>query len=252
MTYWEQLRSPQLAAVDTALPVVLPLGAVEQHGPHLPLATDRIIVDHFCREIDRHLGADVLILPTVSVGYSKHHDDFAGTLSLTHETLLHQIVETAESALASGPTNLLLLNAHGGNEAIAQVALERLGHAWPQCRIVRTSWWQVATDALLDLSSTGPGGVGHGCELETSLLLAIDAALVDTAAIPTRENANVFTWDTADMLRAAPATMYRRFAEVSSTGVFGEPGAASAEKGRAISDAVTSRLVELVRSLRQR
>lgn len=252
MTYWEHLTSARLATVDTSLPVVLPLGAVEQHGPHLPLATDRMVVDHFCREIDRHLGDDVLILPTVSVGYSRHHDDFAGTLTLTHETLLHQIVETADSALRLGMTNLLILNAHGGNEGIAQVALEHLGYRWPRCRIVRTTWWQIASEALLEISTTGPGGVGHACELETSLMMIIASHLVDAAALPARENESSFGWDTADMLRAGSVTMYRRFSDVAATGVFGDPRAASVEKGRQISEAVTRRLVELVRSMRER
>lgn len=249
MTYWEQLTSAQLATVDRFRPVVLPLGAVEQHGPHLPLATDRILVDHFCRQIDRHLGDEVLILPTISVGYSRHHDDFPGTLSVAHETLLQQIVQVAGSALHLGMTSLLILNAHGGNEGVAQVALEQIGHRWPACRVVRTTWWQVAAEDLLSISTSGPGGVGHACELETSLLLAIDSRLVDETAIPARENKSWYSWDTADMLRPGAATIYRRFADVSSTGVFGDPRAASAEKGHQISDVVTRRLVDLLRSL---
>lgn len=251
MTYWEHLTSARLGAVGNDVPIVLPLGAVEQHGPHLPLATDRMLADHFCSELDRRLGEEVLILPTVSVGYSRHHDDFAGTLSLSHETLLHQIVETSESALRSGPRNLLIVNAHGGNEGVAQVALEHLGHDWPRCRVVRTTWWQIATEELLEISTTGPGGVGHACELETSLLLAIAPALVEAMSVPAPETRTAAGWDTADMLRAAPATTYRRFADLSSTGVFGDPSAATAEKGRRISEAVTRRLVELVGSLRE-
>ncbi|TDE10355.1 creatininase family protein [Jiangella asiatica] len=251
MTYWEHLTSTRLGTIERSLPVVLPMGAIEQHGPHLPLATDRMIVDHFCRELDRRLGDDVLILPTISVGYSRHHDDFPGTLSLSHETLLNQIVETADSALEVGMSNLLILNAHGGNEGIGQVALERIGHRWPDRTIVRTTWWQVAAEALLELSTTGPGGVGHACELETSLLLEIAASLVDTDAIPARQNTSAFSWDVSDMLRGAPAVVYRRFADVSPTGVFGDPRAATAEKGRRISEVVSARLVALVRSLRE-
>ncbi|MEO3891648.1 creatininase family protein [Nonomuraea sp. B5E05] len=252
MTYWEQMTSARLATVDRSLPVILPLGAVEQHGPHLPLATDRILVDHFCQKIDRRLGDDVLILPTISVGYSRHHDDFPGTLSLAHETLLHQIVQTADSALRHGMASLLILNAHGGNEGIAQVALEQLGHNRPECKIVRTAWWQIASEALLAISTTGPGGVGHACELETSLLMAIAPQLVDESAIPPRENKNWYSWDTADMLRSGSAIIYRRFADVSSTGVFGDPQAASAEKGQQISEIVTQRLVDLVQSMMAR
>jgi creatinine amidohydrolase len=194
----------------------------------------------------------VLILPTVSVGYSRHHDDFPGTLSLSHETLLHQIVETAGSALRLGVTNLLIVNAHGGNEGVAQVALEQIGHAWPGCTVARTTWWQVASDALLQITETGPGGIGHACEFETSLLMAVAPHLVDAAAVPERENVPAFGWDTGDMLRSAPATRYQRFAEVSSTGVFGDPRASSPEKGERISEVVVERLVALVRSLRRR
>jgi creatinine amidohydrolase len=250
MTYWEHLTSARIDAFDRCVPAVLPLGAIEQHGPHLPLATDRLLADHFCRGLDRRLGDDVLVLPTVSVGYSRHHDDFPGTLSLSHETLLHQVVEIAGSALRLGVRSLLIVNAHGGNEGVAQVALEQLGYSWPDRTIARTTWWQVASDALLELTETGPGGVGHACELETSLLLAVAPHLVDTAVVPERENESPFAWDTGDMLRGAPATRYRRFADVSSTGVFGDPRAASREKGERMSGIVVERLVEIVRSLR--
>jgi creatinine amidohydrolase len=250
MTYWEHLTSARIDAVDRSVPAVLPLGAIEQHGPHLPLATDRLLAEHFCRELDRHLGADVLILPTVSVGYSGHHDDFPGTLSLTHETLLRQVVEIAGSALRLGLRSLLIVNAHGGNEGVAQVAIEQIGHAWPDCTVARTTWWQVASDALLDITETGPGGIGHACEFETSLLMAVAPHLVDDSVIPERENVPAFAWDTADLLRGGPATRYKRFADVSSTGVFGAPRASSRDKGERISGVVVERLVELVRSLR--
>jgi creatinine amidohydrolase len=249
MTYWEHLTSARIAAVDRSVPAVLPLGAIEQHGPHLPLATDRLLADHFCREVDWRLGDDVLVLPTVGVGYSRHHDDFPGTLSLSHETLLRQVVETAGSALRLGVRSLLIVNAHGGNEGVAQVAMEQIGHAWPDRVIARTTWWQVAADALLEITETGPGGIGHACEFETSLLLAVAPELVDVSAVPERENEATFAWDTADLLRGGPATRYRRFADVSATGVFGEPKAASREKGERISAVVVERLVELVRSL---
>jgi len=249
MTYWEHLTSARIATVEPSVPAVLPLGAIEQHGPHLPLATDRLLADHFCGELDRRLGDEVLVLPTVSVGYSRHHDDFPGTLSLSHETLLHQVVETAGSALRLGVESLLIVNAHGGNEGVAQVALEQLGHAWPDRTVVRTTWWQVAADALLEITETGPGGIGHACEFETSLLLAVAPELVDASAVPGRENEPAFAWDTADMLRGGPAVRYQRFADVSPTGVFGEPRAASREKGERMSAVVVERLVELVRSL---
>lgn len=249
MTYWEHLSSTTIDAVDRSVPVILPLGAVEQHGPHLPLATDRLLADHFCRRLDDDLGDRVLILPTVSVGYSRHHDDFPGTLSVSHETFLRQVVETAGSALRLGMRTLLLVNAHGGNEGVGQVALEQLGYSWPDRTVARTTWWQVAAPELLAISETGPGGVGHACEFETSLLMAVAPHLVDAEAIPKRENVAAFDWDTTDMLRRGPATLYQRFSAVSPTGVFGEPLAASADKGERMSAVISERLADLVRSL---
>ena len=250
MTYWERLTSPAIAALDRGIPLVLPLGATEQHGPHLPLATDRLIAEHFATRADEQLAADVLILPAVSVGCSEHHRDFAGTLSVRHETFLRQVEDIAGCGLDHGFGSLLLLNAHGGNEGITQVALERLGARWPGRQIVRTSWWRVAADALARISTTGPGGVGHACELETSLMLLVAPHLVHLDAAPPRTNTPAYDWDTADMLRSSRATLYRPFGDVAASGVFGEPRAASREKGEAISREVTDQLVTLVRSLR--
>lgn len=250
MTAWQELTSAGLDAVDRRVPVVLPLAAVEQHGPHLPLATDRLIVEHLCGRLDAELGAEVLTLPTAAVGNSTHHRDFPGTLSVRHATLLGQATDVAECVFADGFCTLVLFNAHGGNEGIAQVALEQLGGRWPDRRVVRTTWWQVAADAIGAISESGPGGVGHACELETSLMLAIAPHLVDTAAVPAKESAPAFAWDSGDMLRPSQATLYRRFADIAPSGVFGEPRAASVEKGRRISDAVTQELVTVLKSLR--
>lgn len=250
VTSWERLTSAELGRVDRGIPVVLPLGAVEQHGPHLPLATDRIIAEHFRARLDEELGGDVLTLPATAVGFSGHHRDFPGTLSVWHDTLLGQITGIADCVLGDGFRGLLLLNAHGGNEGVAQVAMEQLGFRWPGRDIVRTTWWRAATPELTEISDTGPGGCGHACELETSLMLAISPELVDLTAVPERTSGPAFGWDTADMLRSSRAAIYRRFADIAHSGVFGEPLAASADKGHAISRAVTEQLVTLIRSLR--
>jgi hypothetical protein len=88
---WQSLTSKALARLDRSIPVVLPVAAVEQHGPHLPLATDRLIAEHFCRELDRELPDRVLILPTVAVGCSQHHMDFPGTLSVSHDGFMRYV-----------------------------------------------------------------------------------------------------------------------------------------------------------------
>ena len=85
---WEELITTDFEQISRNTPVVLPIAAIEQHGPHLPLATDRLIAQHFAEELNLRLGESVLILPTMAVGYSQHHMSFTGSLTLCHETLL--------------------------------------------------------------------------------------------------------------------------------------------------------------------
>ncbi|MEZ4897169.1 MAG: creatininase family protein [Saprospiraceae bacterium] len=80
---WERLTSPELHALDRNIPVILPIAAIEQHGPHLPLATDSLIADHFMERIDDRIGRGVLTLPTIRVACSGHHMFFTGTLTVS-------------------------------------------------------------------------------------------------------------------------------------------------------------------------
>jgi creatinine amidohydrolase len=247
--YWQDLTSPRLARFDRATPVILPIAAIEQHGPHLPLATDRIINEHFCRDLDARLGERVLILPTIAVTCSAHHMDFAGTLTVSHATLLDTIAETLDSAAAHGFRNLVIFNSHGGNQGIARVALERLGAAHAECRVVQATWWQLAADKLLPLNESGAGGVGHACEFETSLIMLAAPDLVDHAAIGPRQNEPTFAWAEADLLRGPRASLYRTMKQVSPSGVQGDPTFASREKGQAITRIVVAALEELLTDL---
>ena len=246
---WQDLTRPQLDALDRAIPVFLPVAAIEQHGPHLPLATDRIICEHFCGEVDRRISERALILPTVAIGCSRHHMDFAGTLTLTHETFIAVVREVLSCVSAHGFKNLVVLNSHGGNLGAAQVAAESFGAAHPECRVVNATWWRLAVDRLLELNETGAGGVGHACEFETSLVMVAAPHLIDADAIQPGETAPTFAWAEADLLRSPAAGLYRSFAEMTSDGTLGDPTAASAEKGQKITEIVVAELELIVDDL---
>jgi len=247
---WEHLTSPELGALDRSIPVVLPISAVEQHGPHLPVGTDHLIAEHLVGAAEAVLGDDVLVLTGVAAGCSDHHLDFPGTLSLRHHTLLDHIENVASSVLGQGFSTLVLFNAHGGNQGIGQVALERTGAAHPEARVVFTSWWRLAGPELLEISESGPGGVGHACELETSILLDFAPELVRTDLIPERTSKPALRYDDSDMLRSSRASLYRRMSQVADSGVAGTPREATAVKGRAAIDAIVTELTGLVRELR--
>lgn len=249
---WSELSSPEIGALDRDIPLVLNLGAVEQHGPHLPLKTDAFIGRHFLEHIDAAMDTDVLILPAVEVCCSAHHMSFPGTLSVRHETLQRYVADIVESVLHHGFWKLVIFNSHGGNLAIGQVMLETFGHRWPEARFFLFTWWQLAATALRAIQESGPGGVGHACEFETSLLLHADPGSVRRDLIEDPGNPATFAWAEADMLRAPQGSFARNMAQISGgSGVVGRPDMASAEKGRRITEAVMSNLLPMLADVRR-
>ena len=246
---WDQLNYGQLQRLDKRIPVVLPAAATEQHGPHLPLATDRLIGEHFAAALDAAMPDRVLILPAVGIGCSGHHMDFAGTLSLRHATFAAVVNDIIASVLHHGFSRIMILNSHGGNQGIVQVLVEENGQMYPTAHIVGVTWWVIAREALKGISETGAGGTGHACEFETSLMESIADHLVDQQEIRKGTHVAGAAWAEGDMLRGAGAAYYRSMREMTSNGVFGDPTAASAEKGRRITAAVTAALREVVTDL---
>jgi creatinine amidohydrolase len=244
--FWDRMTSAALGRADRAVPVLLPLGATEQHGPHLPVCTDRLLGETLAAAAEARLPDGVLVCPSVQVGCSDHHLPFPGTLSARHETFAGYVSDLLASVVSHGFRAAVLFNAHGGNQAIGTVVLEQFGYAHPEVRVVFTSWWQLAAPELLQLSTTGPGGVGHACELETSMMLATAPELVDVDAIPGMSGQPAFAWSAADMLRSGRTRIYQRQDQVAANGVHGNPSAASADKGHRAISLVTNQLVTVL------
>ena len=247
---WDQLTSAQVAGLDKSIPVILPVSATEQHGPHLPLATDRLIGEHFCKVIDDAISKEVLILPSVGIGCSWHHMDFAGTLSVKHETFIMQVQEVISSVAHHGFQNFIIFNSHGGNIAIGGVALEKLGAKFPSGQVVFVTWWRLCGEKLPELNESGPGGVGHAGEFETSLMMLIAPELVRHELIEGTKNVKSYDWAEMDMIRAPKALLHRTMKEMTSNGVFGVPSAATIEKGEKITQLVTEQMVRIIKDLR--
>lgn len=244
---WEYLTSPQLDAYDRKTPVFLNIAAIEQHGPHLPLATDALIGDHLLSQLEARLGDKVLILPQVMVCCSRHHLDFTGTLTVSHQTMLAYVTELLQCVVDKGFETIVILNSHGGNQAIGQVIVEQFGSDNPQATVAMVTWWTLAREALAEISESGPFGVGHACEFETSLIQLIAPQLVREPIPDTLHYAPTYPWAEGDMLRGAHGSVFRTMREISGgSGVVGNPASASAEKGQRISDAVVAQLVAVV------
>jgi len=246
---WDMLTSPELDAMDRSIPVILPISATEQHGKHLPLATDRLIGEHFLDALDSEITEQMLVLPSIGIGYSAHHLDFAGTLSVSHDTFIRQASDILACVIAQGFRNIVIFNSHGGNQGVGTVLLEKLGHENPQCSIVLATWWKLAHQELLKLNETGKGGTGHAGEFETSLLQHFAPEMVRASQLEDGQHNPTYDWNDGDMLYGTKASLYRSLKQTTANGVFGRASAAYAEKGEEITKLITASLKLIIEDL---
>ena len=247
---WEKLTTNEFAGIDRSTPVVINVAAIEQHGPHLAIDTDATIGAYFLDRLDERMSDRVLILPQVKVCCSEHHMDFAGTLSVRHETFLAYVGDILDSVARHGFTNIVIFNSHGGNQAIGQVLLEKFGSGHRDCQIAMLTWWRLAAPELEAIRETGSAGINHACEFETSLMLLTARNDVRRGLISGMSYVETHDWANADMIRASRGALFRTMREMSAgTGVVGDPSSASAAKGQRISDAVVTELERVVASL---
>jgi creatinine amidohydrolase len=250
---WQNLTSSELDAFDRATPLFLSIAAVEQHGPHLPMGTDALIGQYFLDQLDTRLGNDVLILPPVSVGYSVHHLDYPGTLSVGHSALGGYVRDLVDSALTHGFRNFVLFNSHAGNVAVAGILLEELGTAHPDRKIVLANWWKLVAPEIRALQANEAGGDSRAGDMETSIMLHIAGDAVrpidaGIGAVPA-----LFPWADGDLLTAERATLYASMRDrTAGSGVAGTPRKASAAKGAIITSLVIDALVDVAVSLKNK
>jgi creatinine amidohydrolase len=237
---WEQLTGPdvgQLLADDPRQVCLMPVGATEQHGPHLPTGTDTIIATRLCDEVSGRTGA--LVLPALSLGASfGHGTTFAGTLSAAPEELAGQVRRTVEWAVYSGVRRLVVVNAHVGNTAALSVAGDHLRLEQDGIRVGVVNWWQLDEWVTREVSADGEDW--HANRAETSLLLALTPEFVDMSKAATAD----------DHDRSAGLVFRYTARELSTNGVTGRPSSATPELGIRIRERVVAALVELVKRAR--
>jgi creatinine amidohydrolase len=241
--HYHALSWPAVAAMDKArLPVVIPLGSLEQHGHHLPLFTDTLQVEAIAAAADERLGDRVLLLPTLWLGCSDHHKDFPGAVSVSGELYARMIQSVARSLLRAGFTKQLFLNGHGGNFVPVSQALGDLtaeDDAADAAFIVLGNWWGIGRDAMTaERVGAKQPGVNHACEYETSLMLHLFPRMVDAAKAVDRPPVLDSAWT-----RSGKVTWFSRFHRRTSLGATGFPTAATADKGRLIFDGAVGELV---------
>jgi creatinine amidohydrolase len=240
-----RLSTREIAGLDGAdVLVVLPVAAVEQHGPHLPVLTDSIIAEAVLSRALARRPDDrrVWTLPLQAYGKSNEHSGFAGTIGLRAETLAAVLKDIARGVAASGLQRLLLLNSHGGNpEIIDYVARDVREEFGILCFTAHAFRFGLARDIISDVE----GGYGiHGGEAETSVMLAIAPDMVQPAYYvdelpPVRQFLRLFTLK-------GPASFGWLTRDLSRSGTIGDPRGATAEKGERILDREAALVAELI------
>lgn len=235
---WPGVQREIAAGRDT---VVVPFGAVEQHGPHLPLGTDAIFGDKVGELVADRLGA--FIAPTVRIGCSSHHLSFAGTISLENETFYQVVRDVVRTLARHGFRRLVLLPTHGGNFKPLGEAVNRMG---PQegVRIITFPDVSFLMSAILPVASSlgltpAEGGI-HAGEWETSMMLAFRPDLVRMAEAEVGY--------TGDLMSGIQKFFEEGVHAVSDNGVFGDPRRASAEAGRRYVDRIVDAVVKAIES----
>lgn len=231
LVYWEDLSAPQFRSLKGPVVAVLPLGATEQHGPHLPLSVDSDLIEAvLARTVVEDIT--VLVLPTLKITRSGEHDRHAGTLSLSGDTLMAVLRDIAASVARAGVERLCLFNGHGGNTSLLETAIRdmRITHGMVA---VQCGWFGFAeTEGLFD-----PGALAvdlHGGDAETSPMLVCAPHKVDMAKARNFRPAMLDwgrTWIGLTGQAARPGWIID---DLNAEGACGDASAATTEKGEAL------------------
>jgi len=242
----QEMTWQEIDALDRTTLVVATFGAMEQHGTHLPLETDALIGREIARRLDAACDGRLLILPTQWLGLSMHHMSFSGTLTTSVDTYLSMAFELLGSMARAGFQKILVLNSHGGNVSALDLVLAKCREQYPETRMVGVTYWNAAAAQLAALRESAVGGMGHACELETSLVLATRPDLVRGEGVPPDGRQALSEFLGKDMLVGGSVTISRHFSEISRYGAVGDPRTASAEKGERFFKVIVDRLAQLV------
>ena len=248
--FWADLTTRDFAALDPARTVaVLPLGATEQHGPHLPLGVDTRLVDGIVAAALASLpyGASVLVLPTQAIGLSPEHARFAGTLTLSAETLIRMWKEIGAGVARAGVKKLVFFNAHGGHVGAMDVVARELREAHDLI-VYSVSWFNLPLgDAGTQFGADEHRFGVHAGDIETSMVLALHPDLVRMQAAENFASASQQrAADYAILGDGKSAKLGWAMQDYNTQGAAGNAAAGTAVKGAAVIDAAARQFALLL------
>ncbi len=229
--------------------VIVPVGSIEAHGPHLPLDVDT----HQAGEVSRRLAerVDALVAPTIPYGYASTWMNFPGSFTFSAETFQQVVYEIGSSLTVHGVRKIMILNAHRPNGTAIDVAARRIVDDAPadmDIQVTALSYWEPGAAAIHALRRSRVGGMGHACEFETSFQLATRPELVKMDRLE-GVRAPLVGWARGGPTGPAKNDQPGPAPTVSHPAIFGDPTVASAEAGERFLEATIDALVEFVAKL---
>ena len=245
-----EMTAPEIHEIAPHAVALLPIGSIEQHGPHLATGTDSDIVWAIASRVVGVLPKQIVLCPALPFGASHHHLAF-GAMSFSVETFARVLVELVESLLENGFRRIVILNGHGGNIVPASQALailsERYDDAMP-ANIALSSYWELASENFSGQAPMESSAVRHACEYETSMMLhlhpdCVHPARAQKSRLPA---ANAYI----NWLGDAPhrgVVMTKKFHYLTDTGAVGFPERADAAKGQYLLESAVDATVEFLK-----
>jgi len=237
------LKWPDLAALDRDIPVVIPVAALEQHGHHMPLFTDSLLLGEVIRRVSEANQGNVLFAPLMWLGNSEHHLDFPGTMTASPRVYLDLLKDMVENFLFHGFRRVVLVNGHGGNIVPMQQALFEVRQRHREREdllLLAITYWTLGAKPKQTNGSFVQSQMGHACEWETSMMLRIRPELVgDYRAAASIAQEEPF----------APAHRAWITKDRSTPGHIGHPADATAEKGEILFQLFSADLLNYLKRL---
>ena len=258
MTMWAEKPASEIVqiAAQPGSILVLPLGSLEQHGPHLPTGTDTFEISAIVKRAVEELGEGfpVLVTPTMWTGHSPENMPFGGTISVTFERLMHLLEDMVMSAAENGFSAIALVNGHGGNQSLVDAAVTTLNTQLAcSADVFGVTYWTRLIRSYLDEIIEDDVLLNHAGELETSLMLHIHEDLVNQALYP--KDIEKYDLGSFELVQDWPVSFYPRSFKArgfSECGAFGAVHLATKEKGALILTAAGKALAEFLQALHKK
>ncbi|MDZ4796946.1 MAG: creatininase family protein [Bryobacteraceae bacterium] len=238
---WTETR----AAAERGAVIVIPVAAIEQHGHHLPVDVDNLLVEHVTEEAAKRSEGQLVVVPMIHYGFNEHNMGFPGTVSIRETVFMDFCYDVAHSFVRQGFDRIIFINGHGSNQMLLNLVARRIVNT-TKALAASVAHWALAKEKVDELrESAFPGGMAHACEFETAIYMHLRPDLVKADLIPDREVPSVtneFLYE--DLFGSGPGHMVERWSRITETGVEGDANLATPEKGREFAECSIRKLIE--------